>query len=101
MYIKRDDTVIVVSGNHKGKTGKILKVLKDDNKVLVQGVNLVHKHIRRSQQNPQGGRIQKERPLDVSKVQLVDPKTNKPCRVGFRFENGTKVRYSKKSGAPI
>ena len=101
MYLKRDDLVMVISGKERGRTGKVIRVLHEDEKVLVQGINLVHKHIRRSQKNPQGGRIKKEAPLPASKVMLVDPKTNKPTRIGYRFEEGRKVRYSKKSGDPI
>ena len=101
MYLRRNDTVVVIAGALKGKTGKVMRVINDDKQVLVQGVNLRFKHIRRSQKNPQGGRIEKEMPLPVSNVQLLDPKTNKPTRVGFRFENGKKVRYSKRSGDAI
>ena len=68
---------------------------------VVQGVNLVYKHIRRSQKNPQGGRIQKESPLPACKLQLVDPKTNRPTRAGVRLDGGRKVRYSKRSGEAI
>ncbi len=101
MYLRRDDTVKVISGAFKGKTGKILKILEDENKVLVQGVNVRFKHVRRSQKYPQGGRIEKEQPIPASKVALIDPKTNKPTRVGFRLENGKKVRYAKRSGEPV
>lgn len=101
MYLRRNDTVIVISGVHKGKSGKVLRVLRDENRVLVQGVNLRYKHIRRSQQNPQGGRVQKEMPIAASNVQLVDPKTGKPTRVGFRVEGGKKIRYAKRSGEPV
>ncbi len=101
MYLKRNDLVMVISGEEKNRTGRIMRVLKDTQQVVVQGINLVYKHLRRSQKNPQGGRIQKEAPLPISKVQLVDPKTNKPTRVGFRIEQGRKVRYAKKSGELI
>jgi large subunit ribosomal protein L24 len=108
MYLRRNDLVVVISGVHRGKQGRVLRVerrrpdKKDGDRgqelVFVQGLNLVHKHIRRSQKSPQGGRIQKEAPFPVSKLQLVDPKTNRPTRVGFRLEDGKKVRYSKRSG---
>ena len=75
MYLKRDDNVIVIAGAHKGSTGKVLRVLRDKNQVIVQGINLRHKHLRRSQQHPQGARIQKEMPIDASNVQLIDPKS--------------------------
>lgn len=101
MYLKRNDLVVVVSGVHAGSQGRVLRILREKNQIVVQGVNLRYKHLKRSQKNPQGGRVQKEAPLQASKVQLVDPKTNKPTRVGFRFENGRKVRFAKKSGEPV
>lgn len=101
MYLKRNDLVVVISGVHVGQQGRVLQVLRETNQVLVQGINLRYKHLRRSQKNPQGGRIRKEAPLHVSKVQLVDPKTNQPTRVGFRTEGGRKVRYARRSGEPV
>ena len=101
MYLKRNDLVVVISGVHAGQQGRVLRVLRDTDQVLVQGVNLRYKHLRRSQKNPQGGRIRKEAPLHVSKIQLVDPKTNQPTRVGFRTEGGRKVRYARRSGEPV
>ena len=101
MYLKRNDLVVVISGTLKGKQGRVLRVIEEKNQVLVQGVNLRYKHLKRSQKNPQGGRVQKEAALHVSKVQIVDPKTNQPTRVGFRFEGGKKVRFAKKSGEPV
>ncbi len=101
MYLKRNDLVVVISGVHVGQQGRVLRVLRDTNQVLVQGINLRYKHLRRSQKNPQGGRIRKEAPLHVSKIQLVDPKTNQPTRIGFRTEGGRKVRYARRSGEPV
>jgi large subunit ribosomal protein L24 len=101
MYLKRNDLVVVISGVHAGKQGRVLRVLSEESQVIVQGVNLRYKHLRRSQKNPQGGRVQKEAPLHASKLELVDPKTNQPTRIGFRFEGGRKIRYSKKSGEPV
>ena len=101
MYLKRDDLVVVIAGVHKGQQGRVMRVLQDEDQVIVQGVNLRFKHLRRSQKHPQGGRVRREAPLHVSKVQLVDPKTNQPTRVGFRTEGGRKVRYSKRSGEPV
>jgi large subunit ribosomal protein L24 len=101
MYLKRNDLVVVISGVHSGRQGRVLRVLKEENKVIVQGVNLHYKHLRRTQKHPQGGRVQKESPMPASKVLLVDPKTNQPTRVGFRFEGNRKVRYAKKSGESI
>ena len=101
MHLKRNDLVVVISGVHAGKQGRILRVVSEKNQVIVQGINLRYKHLRRSQKNPQGGRVQKEAALFASKVELVDPKTNRPTRVGFRLEGGHKIRYSKKSGEPV
>ena len=101
MNLKRNDLVMVISGEERGKTGKVMRVLHDTDQVVVQGLNLVFKHLRRSQKNPQGGRIQKEAPLPAGKVMLVDPKTSKPTRVGYRFDQGRKVRFAKKSGEII
>lgn len=101
MYLKRDDLVVVTSGNHKGEQGRILRVVEEEDRVYVQGVNRRHKHIRRSQKYPRGGRIEVEAPLHISNVQLVDPKTNQPTRVGYRIEKGRKIRYAKKSGEPV
>jgi large subunit ribosomal protein L24 len=101
MYLKRNDLVMVISGIHRGKQGRVLRVIKEKDQVIVQGVNLRFKHLRRSQKNPQGGRVQKEAPLPAGKVQLVDPKTNRPTRIGHRFEAGRKVRYAKASGEQV
>ncbi len=101
MYLKREDLVVVISGVHSGQQWLVLHVLRETDQVLVQGVNLRYKHLRRSQKNPQGGRIRKEAPLHVSKIQLVDPKTNQPTRVGIRTEGGRKVRYAQRSGEPV
>lgn len=107
MYIKTGDTVVVIAGgdqfstDKKGtktrKTGRVLKVLKDD-RVIVEGVNIVKKHQRPTQANDKGGIIEMPAPIHVSNVAIVDPKTNEPTRVGYRVENGVKVRYAKKSG---
>ena len=101
MYLKRNDLVVVISGVHSGQQGRVLRVFRETDQVLVQGVNLRYKHLRRSQKNPQGGRIRKEAPLHTSKIQLVDPKTNQPTRVGFRTEGGRKVRFARRSGEPV
>ena len=97
MYLKRNDLVAVISGRHRGDQGRVLRIDSETGQVWVQGLNLRYKHIRRSQQNPKGVLVQKECPLHVSKVQLVG-KNNQPAgRVGFRIEDGRKVRYSKKT----
>ena len=102
MHIIKDDTVVVTCGDDKGKRGKVLQVFRDKGKVLVQGVNLVYKHMKPSQGNPQGGRLSKEMPVDASNVALIDPQTNMPTRLGVRYlDDGSKELYAKKSGARI
>lgn len=101
MFIKKGDTVIVITGDYKGKQGTVLRVLNKTNRVVVEGVNIVTKHARPSQSNPDGGISKKEAPIHASNVMLVDPKTNEPTKVGYRVEGDKKVRYSKKSGATI
>jgi large subunit ribosomal protein L24 len=100
--IKSGDKVIVIAGKDKGKVGKVLKVLRDEEKVIVEGVRVVKKHLKPSQKYPEGGIIEKEAPIHISNVMLVDPKTNQPTRVGIKFlEDGRKVRYAKRSGEII
>ena len=102
MQIRKDDIVQVLSGDDKGKRGRVLRVLNKTGKVLVEGVNKVYKHLKPSRQNQQGGRLSKEMPVDVSNVALIDPTTNKPTRVGIRFTaDGTKERFAKKSGTTL
>ena len=101
MYLRRNDLVVVISGIHRGSQGRIMRVNREKGQVVVQGVNLRYKHLRRSQKNPQGGRVQREAPLPACKVMLVEPKSNLPTRVGFRREGKQKIRYSKRSGEPI
>jgi len=101
-HVKKGDQVAVIAGNDKGKTGEVLRVLGDRNKVVVQGINRVYKHLRPSRQHPQGGRIQKEMPISISNVLPIDPKTNEPTRVGFKInEDGSKERIAKKSGQSL
>ena len=98
---KKGDRVIVMTGRDKGKTGDILVVKGKDNRVLVQGVNMVKRHTR-PDRNQAGGIVEKESTIHVSNLSHLDPKTNKPTRVGFKFlEDGRKVRYAKKSGEVI
>lgn len=99
--IKTGDKVIVITGKDKGKVGKVLKVLPEEEKVIVEGIKLVKKHLKPSQKYPEGGIIEKEAPIHISNVMLVDPKTGKPTRVGIRFEDRRKVRYAKRSEAVI
>lgn len=100
MVVKKGDTVVVISGNYKGKQGTVLKVITKENRVVVEGVNVVSRHTRPSQANPDGGIIKKEAPIDASNVMLVDPKTNKATRVHFEIKDGKKVRVAK-SGSVI
>jgi large subunit ribosomal protein L24 len=99
--IKKGDKVIVLTGREKGKTGEVVRVLRKEDRVLVQGVNLIKRHTRPSQVSA-GGIIEKEAPLHISNVAHVDPKGDKPTRVGFRVEkDGRKVRFAKRSGEAI
>ena len=102
MHVKKGDTVEVIAGDDKGKTGQVLRVYPEAHKVLVQGINRVYRHLRPSRQHPQGGRIQKEMPLDISNVLPVDPKTRQPTRVAFRArDDGAKHRVARKSGESL
>jgi large subunit ribosomal protein L24 len=102
LKIKKGDTVYVLAGDDKGKTGRVLDILPEQGKAVVEGVNIVSKSTKPNANAPQGGIIKKEAPIHLSNLAVVDPKSGKPTRVGFRFdENGKKVRYSKKSGEEI
>lgn len=101
LKIKSGDTVVVTTGENKGSEGKVLKVFLDKNKAIVEGVNMVSKHEKPSAKNPQGGIVQKEAPIHISNLSLIDPKSGKPTRVGYKIENGKKVRYSKQSNQAI
>jgi large subunit ribosomal protein L24 len=101
MHIRVDDIVEVIAGEDKIR-GKVLKVLRDENRVVVEGVNRVYRHIKRSQKNPQGGRLSKEMPVDLSNVMLVCTSCNQPARTGVKFRpDGTKERICKKCNAAI
>ena len=101
MKIKKGDRVVVLTGRSKGKVGEVLKVLPKENRAIVQGVNTVKRHTRPSQGNP-GGIIEKESPIHVSNIAHLDPASNAPTRVGYRFlEDGRKVRFAKRSGEMI
>ncbi|MDR0449273.1 MAG: 50S ribosomal protein L24 [Rickettsiales bacterium] len=100
MKIKKNDEVIVISGKYKGVKGKVLTAMPAESKVIVQGVNRVKKHIKPTQEKP--GHIEDvERPIHVSNVALLDPKTKKPTRVGYKIVGDKKVRVAKKSGSEI
>ncbi|MFD0769101.1 50S ribosomal protein L24 [Bacillus sp. CGMCC 1.60114] len=98
MHVKKGDKVQVISGKDKGKQGVILAAFPKENRVIVEGVNIVKKHSKPSQLNPQGGIITKEAAIHVSNVMPLDPKTGVPTRVGYKVEDGKKVRVAKKSG---
>jgi large subunit ribosomal protein L24 len=99
--IKKGDKVVVISGSDKGRTGEVLKVLTEENRVIVQGVKMIKRHTRPSAMN-QGGIVEKEAAIHVSNVAHIDPKTDKPTRVGFKFvEDNRKVRFAKGSGEVI
>lgn len=100
MRIKVDDMVKVTAGNDRGVRGRVLKADHQANKVIVEGVNRVYKHVRRSQRNPQGGRLSKEMPVPLANVMLVCGKCGQPARTGARYlGDGSKERYCKKCGA--
>ncbi len=98
--IKKGDKVIVLTGKDKGRTAEVIKAMPSVNKVVLQGVNVAKRHQKPSQGNP-GGIVNKEMPIDVSNVAIVDPKDGKPTRVGFKFQDGKKVRFAKRSGDVI
>ncbi|MGH6891742.1 MAG: 50S ribosomal protein L24 [Dongiaceae bacterium] len=99
--IRKGDTVIVITGRDKGKTGAVLKVIREDGRVLVQGVNMVKRHTKPSAVTP-GGILEKEALIHISNVAHVDPKTGKPTRVGFKVvEGGRKLRVARRSGEVI
>ncbi len=95
MHVKKGDTVQVMSGKDKGKQGVILKAMPSKNRVVVEGVNVMKKHAKPSQANPQGGILEIEAPIHVSNVMPLDPKTGKPTRVVFKEVDGKKVRVAK------
>ena len=101
-HIRKDDKVIVLAGKDKGKTGKVLKMILDKQRALVEGVNIVKKSTKPSAKNPQGGIVEMEAPIHISNLSLIDPKSGKPTRVAIRIkEDGSKVRIAKKSGEEI
>ena len=96
LHIKKGDTVEIIAGDHKGGTGKVLRVDPDKDRVIVQGHNLVKKHVRPSRKNPQGGRINVEQPIHISNVLPVNPKTSKGSKVRFNIDkDGSKKRVAK------
>jgi len=99
--VKKGDKVIILAGKDNGRQGEILVVNPDKNKVIVAGINIVKKHTKPNAKNPQGGIIEKEAPIHVSNVALIDPTSKKPTRIGFKIEGDKKVRIAKKSGKPV
>jgi large subunit ribosomal protein L24 len=100
-HIKSGDQVMVIAGADKGKVGKVLRVLIDKDRVVIEGINRVWKHVRPSQRNPQGGRIQKDAPIHISNVMPLDPSTGKGTRVKFEMKDGKKHRMAVGSGTDL
>lgn len=99
LHVKKGDQVIVITGKDKGKKGRVLACYPKESRILVEGVNMIKKHQKPNQANPQGGIITKEAPIHSSNVMLIDPKSGGPTRVGYKvLDNGKKVRVAKKSG---
>ena len=102
LHIKKGDTVVVNTGNDKGQKGRVLEVFKKTNRAIVEGVNVMKKHTKPNAESPQGGIIEKEAPVHISNLMLVDPKSGEATRIGRRLnDNGKLVRFSKKSGEEI
>lgn len=100
--LKKDDTVIVLSGKYKGQTGKVTATHPQENKVTVEGINIIKKHVKPDRKNPQGGIIEITKPIWVSKVSIVEPTTKKPSKIGYTTDkNGEKVRVFKRTGKEI
>ncbi len=100
-HIRSGDTVVVIAGRDRGKTGRVLRVLTSRDRVVVEGINRVWKHVRPSQRNPQGGRIQKDAPIHMSNVMPIDPATGKGTRVKVQFRDGQKHRIAVKTGTDL
>lgn len=102
MHIKTDDMVVIIHGDDKKLRGKVLRVDQEAGKLVVEGVNRVYKHVRRSQKNPQGGRLSKEMPIPISNALLLCPKCNKGVRTGARYlKDGSKQRFCRKCGESL
>ena len=101
LHIKKGDTVYVNAGNDKGKTGKVLSVAPAENRAIVEGINMVSKHTKPNSKQPQGGIIKQEAPIHISNLNLIDPQSGKPTRVGYRMDGDKKIRFAKKSGEEI
>lgn len=100
--LKKGDTVVVISGKYKGKTGKVTATHPDENKVTVEGINVVKKHMKPNRQHPQGGIVEVTKPIWVSKVAIVEPTSKKPSKIGFKLDaKGVKTRVFKRTGKEI
>ncbi len=98
--IKRDDQVMVIAGEHKGSKGKVIKLIRDQNKAIIEGINLIKKHAKPSAQNPQGGIVEKEAPIHISNLSITTAE-GEATRIGYRFEDGKKVRFAKKNNEVV
>ena len=102
LHIRKGDTVVVIAGNDKTRQGKVLEVIRDKDRAIVEGVNMIKKHTKPNSKAPQGGIVKKEAPVHLSNLMLIDPASGKPTRIGKRLNDKNKlVRYSKKSGEEI
>ncbi|MCA6423731.1 MAG: 50S ribosomal protein L24 [Flavobacterium sp.] len=101
LKIKSGDRVTVIAGDHKGSEGKVLRVDREKNKAIVEGVNMVSKHTKPSAKSPQGGIVKKEAPIHISNLALIDPKSKSATKVGIKVEGDKKVRFSKKSNQVV
>ena len=101
LKIKKKDRVIVIAGKDKGKTGEVTAVLPEANRVVVSGINMIARHTKPSQGNPQGGIVRREASIHISNVAHIDPKSSKPTRVGFKMVKDEKVRFARRSGEVI
>ena len=99
--LRTGDTVIVIAGTDRGKTGRLLELDQKRGKALVEGVNMKWKHVRKGKDNPQGGRTQREYPLDVSNIAFLDAESGKGVKLGIRIEGGNKLRIMRPSGKPV
>ena len=102
MRIRKGDTVLVISGNEKGQRGRVLSVMRDSNRLIVEGIRMMKRHAKPTQRDPQGGIVEREASINASNVMVVDPKTDEPTRVRKKkLEDGSSVRLSAKSGEMI
>lgn len=101
MKLRVGDTVQVIAGSDKGKTGEVIQILRKEDRVIVEGINMVTKHIKPSQADPEGGIVTREAPIHVSNVAYYDSKAKEPVKIGYTIEDGVKIRINKKTGKPL